>query len=147
MLLSEKISIELKAAMKSGDQKTVGLLRFLIAQMKNKEIEKHSAGQSSELSDEEVLEIFRKESKKRKEAINLFEQGNRADLADKEKGELEMIERYLPAQMGKEDIRKVVKEIKFSGATEFSAIIKEAMARLKGQADGKLVSEVIKEES
>lgn len=132
--------------MKSGDSKSVGLLRFLISQIKNKEIEKRSAGKETALSDDEILELFKKEAKKRKEAIALFEQGGRKDLADKEKEEVAMIEKYLPAEMSKEDVRKAVSEIKSAGASEFATLMKEAMARLKGRADGKLVSEVVKEE-
>ena len=145
MALNEQIVSELKNSMKSGDQETTDLLRFLIAQVKGKEKERFGA-QGGALSDEEILEIFTKEAKKRKEAIALFEQGGRKDLADKEKTELIMIEKYLPAQLGKDEIRVVVKEIIAGGADTFPLVAKEAMARLKGQADGKLVSEVIKEE-
>ncbi|TSC60137.1 MAG: hypothetical protein LiPW15_15 [Parcubacteria group bacterium LiPW_15] len=145
MSLSEKITEELKTAMRAGDTTSTGLLRFLISQIRGKEKEKFGA-QEGVLTDEEVLDVFAKEAKKRKEAIALFEQGGRKDLADKEKAELAMIERYLPAQLGKDEIRVVVKEIISGGASTFPLAVKEAMARLKGQADGKLVSEIIKEE-
>lgn len=131
--------------MKSGDTKLTGLLRFLTAQIQSKQKEKFGAKEGT-LSDEEVLDVLKREAKKRKEAISLFEQGGRKDLADKEKEELELMSKYLPAELGKEEIRKVVKEIVSSGVTDFGKTIKEVMARLKGQADGKLVSEVIKEE-
>lgn len=145
MSLNEKIKEELKTSMKAGDSKSTGLLRFLISQVNSKGKEKFGA-EGGILTDEEILEIFTKEAKKRKEAISLFEQGGRSDLADKEKEELLMIEKYLPAQLGKEEIRDVVKNIIAGGADTFPTVVKEAMARLKGQADGKLVSEVIKEE-
>lgn len=146
MTLEEKIAAEVITALKSGDQKTAGLLRFLTAQIKNKGIENRAAGKPEALSDEEVLEIFRREAKKRKEAIALYEQGGRPELAAAEKEELVMIEKYLPAQMDKEGIRAVVREVKSAAGNEFSSVMKESMARLKGKADGKLVSEVIKEE-
>ena len=145
MALNEQLTSELKNSMKAGDQRTTGLLRFLIAQVKGREKEKFGA-QGGTLTDEEILDIFAKEAKKRKEAIALFEQGGRKDLADNEKAELAMIEKYLPAQLGKDEIRIVVKEIIAGGADNFPAAVKQAMARLKGQADGKLVSEIIKEE-
>lgn len=145
MSLNEKILGELKISMKAGDGASTGLLRFLIAQVRTREKEKFGA-EGGTLTDEEVLEIFGKEAKKRKEAISLFEKGGRKDLADKEKEELTMIEKYLPAQLGKEEIRIIVKEIIAGGANTFPVVVKEAMARLRGQADGKLVSEIIKEE-
>jgi uncharacterized protein YqeY len=145
MTLNEQIVSELKDAMKAGDQQTTGLLRFLIAQIKGKEKEKFGANAGA-LTDAEIIELFAKEAKKRKEAISLFEQGGRKDLVDKEAAELAMIEKYLPAQLSKEDVRSAVKEIIASGANTFPAAVKEAMARLKGRADGKLVSEIIKEE-
>lgn len=145
MTLHEQISAEIKTAMKSGDAKLTGLLRFLTAQIQNKEKEKFGAKEGT-LSDEEVLDVLKREAKKRKEAISLFEQGGRKDLADKEKEELELMSKYLPAELGKEEIRKVVKEVLFSGVADFGKAIKEVMARLRGQADGKLVSEIIKEE-
>lgn len=147
MTLNEQLTAELKNAMKAGDQKTVGLLRFMMSQIKNKSLENHAAGKPETLTDEEILDIFKREAKKRKESINLFTQGNRADLADKEKEELVMIEKYLPAQMSREQITAIVDEVLKSGATEFGMIMKEAMAKTKGQADGKLVSDVIKEKT
>ncbi len=145
MSLNDQLLSEVKDAMKSGDAKLTGLLRFLIAQIQNKTKEKFG-GAGGTLSDEEVLDVLKKEAKKRKEAIALFEQGGRKDLADKEKEELSLMEKYLPAELGKEEIRKAVKEVLASGITDFGKAMKESMARLKGQADGKLVSEVIKEE-
>lgn len=145
MSLNEQLLSELKNAMKSGDAKLTGLLRFLIAQIQNKTKEKFGAKEGS-LSDEEVLDVLKREAKKRKEAINLFEQGGRKDLADKEKEELALMGKYLPAELGADEIRKAVKEVIASGAGDFGKVMKESMARLKGQADGKLVSEIIKEE-
>ncbi len=143
-MIYEKINSELKEALKAKDEKKSGVLRMIISVLRNKEIEKKGAGKDSVLTEEEVLELVKREGKKRKEAIVLYEQGGRADLADGEKAELEIIKGYLPAELSREEIEKVVLEIKNTGVTEFNVLIKEAMARLKGQADGKLVSEVVK---
>jgi len=143
-MIYEKINSELKEALKAKDEKKSGVLRMIISQIRNKEIEKKGAGSDPVLTEDEVLDLVKKEAKKRKEAIVLYEQGNRADLADVEKAELVIIQTYLPAEMSREDIEKVVLEIKNSGVSEFNVLIKEAMAKLKGQADGKLVSEVVK---
>lgn len=143
-MIYEKISSELKEALKAKDEKKSGVLRMIISQIRNKEIEKKGAGKEPVLTEEEVLDLVKKEAKKRKEAIILYEQGNRADLADIEKSELELIQTYLPAEMSREEIEKIVLEIKNGGVNEFNLLIKEAMARLKGQADGKLVAEIVK---
>lgn len=143
-MIYEKINSELKEALKAKDEKKSGLLRMIISVLRNKEIEKKGAGKDPVLTEDEVLDLVKREAKKRKEAITLYEQGGRADLADIEKAELELIQVYLPAELSREEIEKVVLEIKNSGVTEFNVLIKEAMARLKGQADGKLVSEVVR---
>jgi len=143
-MIYEKINSELKEALKAKDEKKSGVLRMIISVLRNKEIEKKGAGKDSVLTEDEVLELVKREGKKRKEAIALYEQGGRADLADSEKAELEIIAAYLPAELSREEIEKVVLEIKNTGVTEFNVLIKEAMTRLKGQADGKLVSEVVK---
>lgn len=143
-MIYEKINSELKEALKAKDEKKSGILRMIISALKNKEIEKKGLGKDPVLTEEEVLDLVKKEAKKRKEAIALYEQGGRPELAATEKSELELIQTYLPAEMSREDIEKVVLEIKNSGVSEFNVLIKEAMARLKGQADGKLVAEIVK---
>jgi uncharacterized protein YqeY len=143
-MIYEKINSELKEALKAKDEKKSGILRMIISALKNKEIEKKGAGKDPVLAEEEVLDLIKKEAKKRKEAIVLYEQGGRPELAATEKAELEIIQTYLPAEMSREEIEKIVLEIKNSGVSEFNVLIKEAMARLKGQADGKLVSEIVK---
>lgn len=145
MALLERITAEVKEALKAGNSDRVGTLRFLVAQLHNREIEKRGKGDSSPLSDDEVADVLRKEVKKRREAADLFRQGNRADMAEKEEAELKIIQEYLPAAPNEADVRKVVSELKAKGITDFSALMKESMARLKG-ADGSLVSKVVKEQ-
>ena len=143
-MIYEKINSELKEALKAKDEKKSGILRMIISALRNKEIEKKGAGKEPVLTEEEVLDLVKKEAKKRKEAIALYEQGGRPELAATEKSELELIQTYLPAEMSREEIEKIILEIKNSGVSEFNVLIKEAMARLKGQADGKLVAEIVK---
>jgi len=145
MSLKDKIGTDLRAAQKEGNQMKVAVLRFLNAQLQNKEIEKRGRGQEETLSEAEVVEVLQKEGKKRREAIELFRQGNRRDLAEKEEKEAEIIASYLPRQMSREEIGAVVDGLKASGLADFNALIKAAMQELKGKADGKTVSEVVKE--
>jgi uncharacterized protein YqeY len=144
MALFEKISADVKEAMKAHDAERVSTLRFVIAQLNNRQIEKRGKGDDAPLSDDETVDVLRKEVKKRREAADLFRQGGNADSAESEERELAVILTYLPPVPTEEEIRKVVSEVKASGKTAFPEIMKEAMGRLKG-ADGALVSKIIKE--
>ncbi len=143
MTLSERISEDIKAAQKNGETERLGVLRLVSAAIHNRVIEKGIQG--SELPDEEVLAVLQKEAKKRREAIALFRQGKRDDLADKEEKELALLQTYLPPALTRADIEKVVAALRAEGLSDVNALMKAAMARLKGQADGRLVREVIEE--
>lgn len=145
-MLKNKFQEDLKLAMKSSDAMRVGVLRLLISALNNKAIDKKGKTGSEELTEEEALQVLMTESKKRKEAIEVFTKGNRTDLADKEKGELEIIQQYLPKQMSREEVEKSVEEIvKRVGSKEMGPVMKEVMKELKGKADSALVSQLVKE--
>lgn len=132
--------------MKGADQITVGVLRLLISAINNKAIEKRGKSGSDILTDDEVTQSVMSEAKKRNDAIGMFERGGRQDLADKEKEELEILKKYLPQQLSKEETEKAVaKIISEKGAKDFGSVMKEVMKELKGKADAKLISEIIKE--
>lgn len=143
MELIKKIGEEVSSAMKSGKSLEVETLRMLLAALKNREIEKRGKG-GGDLTDEEVIEVIGREVKKRREAAEIFAKSNRSDLAGKENKEIEILSRYLPPQMSKEEIEAVVGAIIQKGAGDFGAVMKEAMRELKGKADGKTVGEIIK---
>jgi uncharacterized protein len=145
MQLEARLRADLIDAQKRVDADRVGTLRFLIAQCQNRAIEKRTAGKDPVLTDEDVLDVLGRERKKCAEAIALYAQGGRADLADKERRELSILEAYLPAQLGRDEIVKVVQPLIAGGAKEFPALMKAAMGTLKGKADGALVSQVIRE--
>lgn len=150
MSLKQTISDDLKNALKSGDSFKVGILRLLLSALHNKEIEKRGKGEKSELSEEEeeVIEVLMKESKKRKEAIEIYLKGGRQDLADKEAKELEIVKIYLPEQLSEAEVEKItLKAIEKIGAEnqkDFGKAMAEAMKELKGKADALKVSEIIK---
>ena len=147
-MLHQKITIDLKVALKSGDSFRVGTLRMLLSSLHNKEIEKKGKGLESTLSDDEAIEVLSREAKKRKEAIEAYEKGNRTDLAQKETKELEIIEKYLPEQLSEEEIEKIITAaIKKTGAVtvkDFGKVMGEAMKELKGKADASLVSKIVR---
>ena len=147
MNLKEQISEDIKNALKAGDSFTAGVLRMVVAALQNKSIEKRGKGEDEELTQEEILEILAREAKKRKEAIELYKQGDRQELADNEEKELAIIEKYLPQQMSKEEVVEIVLAIIEKNKPEnFGEAMKLVMAELKGKADGKMVAEVIKDQ-
>jgi uncharacterized protein YqeY len=147
-MLHQKITEDLKTAMKAGKEFKVGVLRFLLSSLHNKEIEKKSKGLEPTLSDEEIIEILSREAKKRKEAIEMYTEGGRNDLVEKEEKELEIIKQYLPEQLSEEEIEKiVVATIEKIGVKDIKAlgrVMGEVMKELKGKADASLVSEIVK---
>jgi len=143
-MLQEKLTQELKEAMKSGNADKVGVLRMLNAALHNQAIAK---GKDAVLTDEEVMEVLRREAKKRKESVEAFTKGGRPELAGKERVELVLIEVYLPKQMSREEVAAAVEKI-LAGLADKSnqgLVMKAVMQELKGKADGKMISEVVKE--
>jgi uncharacterized protein YqeY len=141
----ERLQNDLKVAMKAGDAGTVGTLRYLIAQVKNFEIEKRAKESGFVASDEDVMSVLKKEVKKRQDSIALFREGNRADLAEHEEKEIVIIQAYLPESMSREAIEEIVKKVIADGAGDFGAVMREVTKSTKGNADGRLVSEIVKE--
>lgn len=139
--LKQRLSQDLKKALYQRDKEKISLLRYLLAEIHNKEIEKEG---KQELTNEEIIELLRKGIRKREESIRLFRQGNRQDLAEKEEKEIALISSYLPPLMSREEIEKLVKELIQEGFSEFGSLMKEAMHRLRGRAEGKKVSEVVR---
>lgn len=135
---------DLKAAMKGGNALEVETLRMFLAAQKNKEIEKRGKGEGEELTEEDIREVATKEVKRRKEAAEIFTQAKREDLAGKERAEIEILSKYLPAQMSEAEVGAAVDRVIKGGASDFGTAMKEAMKELKGKADGKLVGEIIK---
>lgn len=146
MTLKEKIIADLKDAMKSGETLKRDTLRMLDSMVKNTEIEKKK--RETGLNDEEVLEVISKAVKQRKDSLKQFEEGGRPELAEKEKAELEILEPYLPQQISDEALDGVVKEvIAETGAqsvSDLGKVMGSVMAKVKGQADGNRVREMVK---
>lgn len=144
MTLKEKISSDLKEAMKSGQTGRRDVLRMLDSAIKNVEIEKGK--RETGLSDEEVLEVISRSVKQRNDSIRQFEEGGRGDLAEKEKEEMEILMPYLPAQLSEDEIKKVVVEIISQGGSDIGKVMGQAMGKLKGKADGNLVRKIVQDQ-
>ncbi len=139
-MIRQQLYDDMKKAMLAHDTERLGVIRFVISEIKNREIDaKH------ELTDEEVIELLRRETKRRSEAINQYTQGGRLDIVETEKKELTIIETYLPKLMSLEAIEAIVEEVLPTLATrDFGQVMRAVMAQVKGQADGKMVSEAVK---
>lgn len=145
MLLEERLRNEIKSAMKSGDSFSLGILRMLAAALQNKAIENRGKGLKEELTDGEAQAVLQKEMKKRQDAMQLYTQGGRADLAGKEEKEAAFIAQYLPAQMSREEMEKIIEHIMSEkNFANFGEAMKAVMAELKGGADAKTASDIIK---
>jgi len=143
--MKARIQEDLKAALRAKDEIKTGALRMLLAALINKEKEK-----GQQVTDEEAQAVLFGEAKKRKEAAEAFEKGNRPDMAAKERKELEIIQGYLPEQMAEEEIRKLVKEaIAKTGAQspqDMGKVMAALMPQTKGKADGGQVSQIVKQQ-
>ena len=134
---------DLREAMKAGAKDKVSALRMLAAALKNKQIDKRRP-----LTDDEVVETVRSLIKQRKDSIEQCARGGRQDLVDKETAEVAVLEVYLPQQLAKEEIERMIREVigqtGAQGAKDMGKIMKALMPLLAGRADNKLVSELVK---
>ncbi len=144
MSIIEKIDIELIKALKSGEKEKVVVLRGLKSDIKYKKIDK-----GENLTNEEVIDVLSVNTKKIRDSIEQFDKGGREDLVTKEKTALEIISEYLPEQLGEEELRGIVKQaVEESGAEspqQMGLVMKIVMPKIKGRADGKLVSKLATE--
>ncbi len=144
MTLKEQITAHLTEAMKAKDALRTSTLRMVKAAVKNREIEK-----GEDLSDDEMMKVFRSLVKQRRDSVEQYEKAGRQELAAKETSEIEIIEAYLPQAAASGEIEQaVLLAIEETGATsmrEMGAVMKAAQARLAGRnADGRTVSEMVK---
>lgn len=144
MEVRDKVTADIKTAMIAKDSVKLGALRMLQAAIKNREIDMRP----NPITADEIMGVIKKLVKQRKESIDQFQQAGRQDLVDQETAELKILEVYLPAQMGREQIEALVTEVIAAvGAKtvkDMGPVMKEVIARSGGTADNKIVSEVIK---
>lgn len=142
-MLLDQIQLDVAAAQKARNQVKVDCLRFLLGAAFNLAIEK---GKDYVLTDADVLSVVKKQVKTHQESIDMFTKGNRNDLVEREKAELVILQAYLPAQMGEDEVKKKVTEVvKANAGADFGTLMKLVMAELKGAADGAMVAKLVKE--
>jgi len=142
MTVSEHVDSDLKEAMRAKDTTKLGVLRMLKSALKYAAIAK--SGAETELSDADAAQVIRKQAKQRQDSIESFEKGGRADLADKEKEELSILNGYLPQGMSAGEVAGIVREtIVEVGATskaQMGAVMKALQVKVAGRVDGKTLS-------
>lgn len=152
-MLKEKITADIKEAMKTGAAEKLGVLRMLSSAISNRKIEKRTktgkdepaCPAGGELTEDEVMEVVSKEAKKRRESIAVFQSGGRADLAAQEEKELGILSAYLPVQMSEAEVGAAVTRIVDAAPVkDLGPVMKAVMAELKGKADTGLVSKLVK---
>lgn len=140
--LFTQINTDLKQAMKQAQTETTATLRLLVSAVKNEQIAKQK-----DLSDEEVVAVVSREVKKRRDSVTQYEAAGRADLAEKEKTEIAVLQQYLPAQLSEEQVQDIVKAVVAENpGAQFGLVMRAAMTKLKGQADGNVVQKIVKEQ-
>jgi uncharacterized protein len=147
-MLREKLNEAMKEAMRARDQAALGTIRLILAKLKDTDIASRTEANREGVADDKILSMLQGMIKQRNESIALYEKGNRADLADKEKAEIVVIERFLPQQMDEAAVEAAVKEAVASAGAKSIKDMGGVMAALKakyaGQMDFAKASAVVK---
>ena len=139
--LQARLQSELTTARKAQDKAATLLLGTTLSEVKNRAIEL-----KRDLTDDDVIEVIRRGIKKRRESVEMFEKGGRQELADKERAEVGMLERYLPAQVDPEEIRAAVRAAIAAGANNVGVVMGKVMPQFKGRAEGSAINAIAREE-
>jgi uncharacterized protein YqeY len=149
MGLREQLMDDLKEAMRQRDERRKTTIRSVMAAIKQAETELDSSGERIHLDDDDILAVIAKQAKQRQESITEFRRGGREDLVAEEEAELAILQTYLPQQMTREEItveaQQVIDEVGASSPRDIGKVMKPLMARLRGRADGKVASQVVRE--
>ncbi|MGI8509353.1 MAG: GatB/YqeY domain-containing protein [Gemmatimonadaceae bacterium] len=139
--LADRLQSDLNSARKAQNKSGVLLLSTILSDVKNKKIELRR-----DPTDEDVIDVLRKGIKRRRESVEMYDKGGRADLADKERAEAAGLEEYLPAQVSEDDIRAAVRAAIVGGATSMGPLMGRVNPEFKGRTDGSVISRIAKEE-
>ncbi len=140
--LKERLDGDLKDAMRNKDSVRRTVLRTIISEIRNAEIAKQEA-----LDDEGVLVVMTKQAQQRRDSIEAFKSASRSDLVESESAELKIISGYLPEQLSEDEIEvvitEVISQVEAKGFSDMGKVMKEIMQRIRGRADGKMVSAIV----
>lgn len=139
--LADRLQSDLNSARKAQNKSGVLLLSTILSDVKNKKIELRR-----DPTDDDVVDVLRKGIKRRRESIEMYDKGGRADLADKERAEAAALEQYLPAQVSEDHIRAAVRAAIAGGATSMGPLMGRVNPEFKGRTDGSVISRIAKDE-
>jgi len=143
-MLLDTLKSQLTTAMKAHDAVTVETVRFLLAAVRNIAIDKYGAQGEAKVTDQDILDVVKKQVKTHNESVEAFTKAGRTELAEQERAQLAVLSRYLPKQMSDDELRAVLAPVAAAGG-DFGPLMGKAMAAVKGQADGGTVSRILKE--
>lgn len=143
--LINTLQLQVSEALKSGDRVRVETLRFLLSAVRNAAIAKYGNKSEEAMTDDDVVDVIKKQVKTHRESVEAFTQAGRQELADIEKAQLVILEAYLPKQMSDEELKGLLKPIVASEEKNFGLLMGQAMAAVAGKADGGRVSALLKE--
>jgi len=139
--LFARLQGDLNSARKSQDKAGTLLLSTVLSEIKNKKIELRR-----DPTDADIVDVLRKSIKKRRESVELYQKGNRNDLAEKESSEAAALEKYLPAKVSDDELRVAVKAAIAGGATQIGAVMGKVLPQFKGRAEGSTINAIAREE-
>jgi uncharacterized protein len=148
MAVKDQLEADLKESMRARDQRRTSVVRLLRAAISNFEIgrtDKKNPQFGQPITEDDYLNVIRKDLNQRREALEFARKANRPDLIEKEEGELSIVEQYLPRQMTRDEIRAEVEPLVAEHGRDFKKVMPQAAQKLRGKADGKLVNEVVRE--
>jgi len=144
-MTEESIRKELNSALKGGQKTIVSTLRMLISEINNRKIEEGV----KELDEAKIIGVLQKLAKQHKESIEKFKLGNRDDLVEKEKEELDVLEKYLPEALSEEELEGIISDVIFntgaSSQKDMGLVMKQVLEKTAGRADGKIASRIVQE--
>lgn len=136
---------DLNESLKAGKSSRVGTIRFLVSAIRNSAIAKYGAKWETSVTDADVIDVVKKQVKTHKESIEAFEGAKRPELAAKEKEELAVLEGFAPKEMSDSELKALLAPVAASGEANFGLLMKQAMAKVQGQADGGRVASILKQ--
>ncbi len=144
MLLAQ-IKSDIQTSLKEGNSLRVSTLRMTLSAIRNSAISKYGARGEEGLTDQDVLDVIKKQSKERKESIEAYKQAGRTDLVEKEQQELDILVQFLPKELTDEELKAILQPIIASGEKNFGLIMKQSVSLVQGKADGSRISAVVKQ--
>lgn len=142
MNLSERLSEDMKQAMKDKNKVRLSVIRMVRAAMKNQEIDSGTS-----LTEEDVLALIQKELKQRRDSLQAFESAGRADLVDEVKAEIEVLITYLPEQLSEDELRQlaqdIIRDLGAVSKADMGKVMGQLMPKIRGRADGKVAQTVV----